>query len=46
MPARLQQPEVERPHRDITQRRRDIAFGDSEREPFDDGRLADARLAA
>ncbi|VBC46625.1 Protein of uncharacterised function (DUF3170) [Burkholderia pseudomallei] len=43
--ARLQHAEVEAEQRRAAQRRRHVAFGDPQREPFDDGRLAHARLA-
>ena len=43
--ARLQQPEVERAQRDVSQRLGHVALGDAQREAFDDGGLADARLA-
>ena len=43
--AGLQQRQVERAQRDVLERRRHVALRDAERESFDDGRLADARLA-
>src|SRR5579863_1604811 len=42
--AGLEQRQVERSYRDVAQRRRNIAVGDAQCEPFDDRRLADARL--
>ena len=43
--AGLQQAEIERADGDVPQRRRHVALGDAQREAFDDGGLADARLA-
>ncbi len=43
--AGLQQPEVERQHADVADHRWHVAFGDLQREAFDERRLADAGLA-
>ena len=43
--AGLQQRQVERAERDVAERRRHVARRDAQREAFDHGRLADARLA-
>ena len=43
--AGLQQAEIEGAQRHVAQRRRHVAGGDAQREAFDDGGLADARLA-
>ena len=43
--AGLEQPEVERAQHDVLEHGGHIALGDPQRQPLDDGRLADARLA-
>ncbi len=43
--ARLEQPQIERPQRNVFQRGGHVAARDPVRQSLDDGRLADARLA-